>query len=141
MALTAKQQKFVDEYFINGNATDAARLAGYSKKTCYSIGNENLKKPEITAALREKEKEIQDKNIARQEEVLTYLTSIMRGEQSENVLIGIGNGKQKIAKIKVSAKDRIKAAELLGKRYGLWTDKQEVDINLPTFIDDIQGAD
>lgn len=99
-----------------------------------------MKKPEITAALREKEKEIQDKNIAKQEEVLTYLTSIMRGEQSENVLIGIGNGKQKIAKIKVSAKDRIKAAELLGKRYGLWTDKQEVDINLPTFIDDIQGA-
>lgn len=138
MALTAKQQKFVDEYFISGNATDAARLAGYSKKTCYSIGNENLKKPEITAALREKEKEIQDKNIAKQGEVLTYLTSIMRGEQSENVLIGVGNGKQKIAKIKVSAKDRIKAAELLGKRYGLWTDK--VDINSTEgikIIDDI----
>lgn len=138
MALTAKQQKFVDEYFISGNATDAARLAGYSKKTCYSIGNENLKKPEITAALREKEKEIQDKNIAKQEEVLTYLTSIMRGEQSENVLIGIGNGKQKIAEIKVSAKDRIKAAELLGKRYGSWTDK--VDINSTEgikIIDDI----
>lgn len=133
MALTAKQQKFVDEYFISGNATDAARLAGYSKKTCYSIGNENLKKPEIIAALREKEKEIQDKNIAKQEEVLTYLTSIMRGEQSENVLIGIGNGKQKITKIKVSAKDRIKAAELLGKRYGIWTEKQEISIE-PTII-------
>lgn len=137
MALTAKQQRFVDEYFISGNATDAARLAGYSKKTCYSIGNENLKKPEIIAALREKEKEIQDKNIAKQEEVLTYLTSIMRGEQSENILIGIGNGKQKITKIKVSAKDRIKAAELLGKRYGIWTEKQEISIE-PTII---SGAD
>ena len=139
MALTAKQQKFVDEYFISGSATDAARLAGYSKKTCYSIGNENLKKPEITAALRDKEKEIQDKNIAKQEEVLTYLTSIMRGEQSENVLIGIGNGKQKITKIKVSAKDRIKAAELLGKRYGMWTDKVDLSSDLTLIFEDVYG--
>ena len=52
-------------------------------------------------------------------------------------------GSSKVVKTKkqISLRDRIKAAELLGKRYGLWTEKQEVDINLPTFIDDIKEVD
>ena len=65
----------------------------------------------------------------------------MRGEEKEEVLVNVGNFEQEKQEIKISAKDRIKAAELLGKRYGSWIEKQEVDINLPTFIDDIQGAD
>ena len=124
--LTLKQQRFADEYIISGNATEAAIKAGYSKKTSYSIGQENLNKPDIKAYLDKKIKELQDEKIATQEEVLQYLTSIMRGEQIESTLRGVGEGVQTISDIEVSAKDRIKAAELLGKRYGMWTEKLEV---------------
>lgn len=51
MKLTEKQQRFVEAYIETGNATKAALMAGYSKKTAYSIGNENLKKPEINNVL------------------------------------------------------------------------------------------
>lgn len=65
----------------------------------------------------------------------------MRGEEKEQTLVGEGLGSQVIEDIDVSAKDRIKAAELLGKRYAMWTDKQEVSGDLSvTFVDDI-GSD
>ena len=135
--LTIKQKKFVEEYIISGNATEAALKAGYSKKTAKSIGAENLTKPDIIAALQKKEKEIQSEKIASQEEVLEYLTSILRGEQEEKTLIGTGKGAQRITSIEVSAKDRIKAAELLGKRYGTWTDKVELEAsNQVVIVDD-----
>ncbi|HFX4994323.1 TPA: terminase small subunit, partial [Streptococcus pyogenes] len=66
--------------------------------------------------------------IATQEEVLQYLTSIMRGDQQEKTLISVGEFGQKIVDIDVGAKDRIKAAELLGKRYRLFTDKIEAEV-------------
>lgn len=137
--LTIKQKKFVEEYIISGNATEAALKAGYSKKTSYSIGNENLKKPEIIAALRAKEEELKSKKIASQEEVLEYLTSILRGEQEEKTLIGTGKGSQRITNIEVSAKDRIKAAELLGKRYGTWTDKIDIEGDVNIVLEDDYG--
>lgn len=140
--LTIKQQRFADEYIISGNATQSAINAGYSIKTASVIGTENLIKPNIKKYIDERLEELEQKAIADQAEVLKYLTSIMRGEQTEQTLISDGSEQgQRITNIEVSAKDRIKAAELLGKRYGSWTDKQEVDINLPTFIDDIQGTD
>lgn len=140
--LTIKQKKFADEYIISGNATQAAIKADYSEKTSTVIGAENLTKPNIKAYIDERMKELEQEAIANQSEVLKFLTSIMRGEQTEQTLISDGSEQgQRITNIEVSAKDRIKAAELLGKRYGSWTEKQEVDINLPTFIDDIQGTD
>lgn len=135
--LTIKQKRFVDEYIISGNATDAAIKAGYSKRTAKSIGAENLTKPDIVNALREKEREIQSKKIAKQEEVLEYLTSILRNEQTQQTLIGVGKGVQAITDIELSAADKIKAAELIGKRFGMWTDKVDLDIK-PIIID---GAD
>lgn len=135
--LTIKQKQFVDEYIISGNATDAAIKAGYSKRTAKSIGAENLTKPDIVNALREKEREIQSKKIAKQEEVLEYLTSILRNEQTQQTLIGVGKGVQAITDIELSAADKIKAAELIGKRFGMWTDKVDLDIK-PIIID---GAD
>lgn len=76
--------------------------------------------------LNRRQAEIEDKKIAKQEEVLIYLTSILRGEQTEQTLINAGEGYQKIVDIEVGAKDRIRAAELLGKRYGAWTDRLDV---------------
>ena len=136
--LTLKQQRFADEYIISGNATQAATLAKKKKKTARSIGQENLTKPDIKKYIDERLDELESSKIAKQDEVLQYLTSIMRGLETEQTLRGMGEGMQTIDDIEVSAKDRIKAAELIGKRYAMWTDKQEVtgDIAI-TFIDDI----
>lgn len=137
--LTIKQKKFADEYIISGNASDAARNAGYSPKYINSNVQKLLQNTAIKQYVDERLAELSDKQIAKQEEVLKYLTSVMRGEQTEQTLISEGAELgQRIANIEVSAKDRIKAAELLGKRYGLWTDK--IDINSTEgikIIDDI----
>lgn len=136
--LTIKQKKFADEYIISGNASEAALKAGYSEKTARKIGSENLTKPDIKAYIDERMKKLEEEAIADQSEILKYLTRIIRDEEREEVLVNVGNFEQEKQEIKISAKDRIKAAELLGKRYGSWTDK--VDINSTEgikIIDDI----
>lgn len=111
--LTVKQQKFCDEYIKSGNATEAASKAGYRSRTGYSIGNENLKKPEIKKYIEEKIKEIESAKLATAQETLEYLTSVMRGEQTETVVTAKGLYRN----VEVSAKDRITAAKELLKRY------------------------
>ncbi|EZL86488.1 hypothetical protein Z280_01904, partial [Streptococcus pyogenes ABC020057168] len=106
--LTLKQKRFADEYIISANATAAAIKAGYSKKTARSIGQENLTKPDIKAYIDERLEKLESEKIATQEEVLQYLTSIMRGDQQEKTLISVGEFGQKIVDIDVGAKDRIK---------------------------------
>ncbi|MDU5272002.1 MAG: terminase small subunit [Finegoldia magna] len=139
--LTIKQKKFADEYIKTGNAYQSALNAGYSES--YSKGNviKLLENVSVKAYIDERMKKLEEEAIADQAEVLKYLTRVLRDEEREEILVNVGNFEQEIQSMKVSTKDKIKAAELLGKRYGSWTDKQEVDINLPTFIDDIQGAD
>lgn len=137
--LTIKQKKFADEYIISGNATEAAIKAGYSKKTASVIGNENLRKPYIKSYIDEQMKELEEKSIANQKEVLQYLTRVMRGKETEEVLASTGNFEQEIKNISVGAKDRIKAAELIGKRYSLWTDRVEVDSDLTIVFEDDYG--
>ena len=140
--LTLKQQRFADEYIISGNATQAATLAGYSKKTARSIGQENLTKPDIKKYIDERLDELESSKIAKQEEILKYLTSLMRGEETEQTLRGLGEGEQMIDDIEVSAKDRIKAAELLGKRYGIWTDKiEQTNRNIEIVVGDWDADD
>ena len=124
--LTQKQRRFIDEYIISGNATQAAIKAGYSKKTARKIGQENLTKPDIKAAIEKRNAEIQSKKTADMTEVMEYLTSVMRGEQTESV----ATSKGVYSNVEVSAKDRIKAAELIGKRNGAWTDKKEINGDL-----------
>lgn len=130
MKLTIKQKRFADEYIISGNAEEAAVIAGYSKK--YARGNayKLVANSGIKSYIDKRLKELDDKAIAKQEEVLKYLTSVMRGEQTEQVLYGMGEGMQGKTLIEVGAKDRIKAAELLGKRYRLFTDKVELDADV-----------
>jgi phage terminase small subunit len=125
--LSAKQKKFADLYIKLGNATQAAIEAGYSKNYAIAQGYKLLDNVGVKTYIDKKLKEIEDKQIAKAEEVLKYLTSIMRGEEKEETLKWIGEGEQTISDIEVSAKDRIKAAELIGKRYGIWKDKVEVD--------------
>ena len=132
--LSIKQKRFADEYIISGNATQSAIKAGYSKKYAATNTDKLLKNTNIKNYIDERLKELEDKAIAKQEEVLKYLTSVMRGEHEEEVLYGVGEGVQSTRHVEVGAKDRIKAAELLGKRYGTWTDKVDANINLPTII-------
>lgn len=135
--LTLKQQRFADEYIISGNATDAAIKAGYAPKAAYQTGAENLRKPQIKAYIAERLKSLENEKIATQEEILQYLTAVMRGEHQEQTLISVGEAGQTITEIDVGAKDRIKAAELLGKRHRLWTEKVEADISgTVVFVDE-----
>lgn len=83
MALTLLQQKFVDFYIELGNATKAAKKAGYSEKTAYSIGNENLKKPEIKAYIAERLAQIEKESIASIDEVMKFYTKVMRGQEKD----------------------------------------------------------
>lgn len=134
MKLTDKQKIFCDEYIISLNATQAAIKAGYAEKTAYAIGAENLKKPKIQSYISERMEQKESSLIATQDEVLQYLTSVLRGESqtTDTVLVGIGDGYQEVQKVekKPSEKDRLKAAELLGKRYGLYTDKVSADVDM-----------
>lgn len=83
--------------------------------------------------------------IATQDEVLQYLTSVLRGESqtTDTVLVGIGDGCQEVQEVekKPSEKDRLKAAELLGKRYGLYTDKISADVDMSLDISIDYGDD
>ena len=130
--LTAKQQRFCDEYLIDLNATQAAIRAGYSKKTAYAIGNENLNKPELKKYIEERMAKKEKKLIADQDEVLKYLTAVLRGEsESEEIVVeSIGDYMTEARTMKKapSEKDRLKAAELLGKRYSLFKDNVKLDV-------------
>lgn len=126
--LTLKQKKFADEYIISGNATESAIKAGYSSKYANTNASKLLQNTTIKSYIDERLKEIESDKIADQQEVLKYLSAVMRGEMTEQTLKSVGESGQVITDIDVGAKDRIKAAELLGKRYRLWTDKSEVEV-------------
>ena len=112
--LTLKQKKFADEYIISGNIEKSALNAGYSENYARKQSHKLLANVGIKFYIDERLKELEKDKIATQDEVLQYLTSIMRGEQTEQVMIGVGNGIQSMTYIEVGAKDRIKAAEFLG---------------------------
>lgn len=136
--LTPKKKRFCDEYLIDANATNAAKRAGYSEKTAYSQGQRLLKDVDVAAYIKERTDEISSKAIADATEVMQYLTSVLRGEETEEVVVveGCGDGYSK-ARIKdkaVGAKDKLKAAELLAKRYGLLTDKVGIEGVVPVVI-------
>lgn len=132
--MTPRQRKFCDEYLISGNATDAAIKAGYSPKTAKQTGSENLAKPDLKAYIETELEKLHSAKIADAQEVLEYLTSVMRGEHTEQVLKLVGDGIQTVTDIDVSAKERIKAAELIGKRYALFSDKMDLGGAVPVII-------
>lgn len=142
--LTLKQKKFADEYIISGNATDAAKKAGYSEKTANRIATENLSKPVIKLYIDQRIKELDDKKIAKQEEVLQYLTSVLRGESKSAIVVveGCGDGYSEARTVKKTPdeKERLKAAELLGKRYRIFSEKSEVEEEQLDKLDKILGV-
>jgi phage terminase small subunit len=132
--VNAKQRKFCDEYLIDLNATQAAIRAGYSEKTARQVGQRLLTYVDISAYINEQLERIHNERTADAQEVNEYLTSVMRGEHTEQALQLVGDGVQEICDIEVSAKDRLKAAELIGKRYGIFTDKTDLTVAQPIVV-------
>lgn len=92
--LTVKQKLFVDYYIqTKGNASEAARRAGYSPKTAFRTGQENMQNPAIQAAIRTRTAQLENERTATTQEVLEYLASVMRGEAVEEVVVNVGTGK------------------------------------------------
>ena len=134
----SRQKAFCEYYVASGNATEAATKAGYSKRTAKSIGQRLLTFVDIKTYIDELMQKLESDRIATAEEVLQNLTAMMRGEIQEEVVVVEGEGdgvsSARIMKKQVSAKERIKAAELLGKRHALFTDKTKIEGTLPVMI-------
>ncbi|MGI6349894.1 MAG: terminase small subunit [Eubacteriales bacterium] len=142
MALSLKQKRFADEYLINSSALDAARKAGYSEKYAKAQSHKLLENVGIKNYIEERLKKLEDEKIADQKEILQYLTAVIRGETESEIVVveNIGDYRSEARRISKAPdeKDRLKAAELLGKRYGLFTDRLQLDPDaLVRIIDDI----
>ena len=116
MKLTEKQKRFADEYIKSGNATQAAIKAGYSKKTSRSMGQENLTKPDIKNYIDDRMQAIEDSRIMTAKEAVEFLTSVIRGNVKETVVVGTPVGAEKVEK-EADIKTRISAVKELLKRY------------------------
>ncbi len=132
--MTEKQKRFADEYLIDLNATQAAIRAGYSAKTARSAGNRLLTKVDIKKYIDEQLTMIHSEKTADAQEVIEYLTSVMRGESQGEELVNefIGDGCSQPKKVmkSPSEKDKLRAAELLGKYHGVFTERTEVTANV-----------
>lgn len=120
--LTPKQKNFADEYIITGNATQSAIKAGYSEKYANTNASKLLQNTTIKTYIDERLKQIEDEKTMDMKEVIQRLTAIARGETVEEQVTNSGY----VVEIGVKTGDRIRAMELIGKRYGAWTDKKEV---------------
>lgn len=122
--LKPQWKAFADYYIELGNAEKAAVNAGYSAKYARGNAHKLVANSCISQYIAERLKQIEDKRIAKGEEVLQYLTKVMRGEEKDQ--FGLD----------ATLADRTKAAELLGKRYAIFTDKTKIEGVLPVVISD-----
>ena len=121
MKLTPRQKAFAEYYIECGNCTEAARKAGYSEKTCYAIGAENLKKPQISAYISERMQAQNEAQVASADEVLQFFSSVMRGEVKDQ--FGLD----------AALSDRLNAGKELMKRYAAADNSARADV--PQIID------
>lgn len=152
--LNERQRLFVDEYIVDMNATQAAIRAGYSKRTARSQGQRLLTNVDIQNAIQKRMDEKTEKLIMKQDEILVRLSEQARREaidfqvvltekpkvDDNGNFLGIEK-KPEIVQVPTQNKDAIKAMELLGKRYAMWTEKQQVENITPTFVDDVPDDD
>lgn len=154
MALTIKQKQVADDFIITGNRTQSY-LKFYknikNKETAASAASRLFSTPEVKEYIESKMKELDEELIADQREILRGLTRQFRREEIDYQVVMIkkpsfdDNGnflgieeKPEVIKLPTQNKDAIKAGWLLGKRFGMWTDKVDMDIDVPTII---SGAD
>ena len=139
--MTEKQKLFCDEYLIDLNGTRAYRTVYKTIKNDNVAGvraNKLLKQKDIAEYINKRLEEIHNENTANIQEVMEYLTSVMRGTSKANVLALAGDGYQEVIAKPPDEKERLKAAELLGKRFGMFKDNVDITSNCKTVIvDDI----
>lgn len=142
MDLSLKQKAFADYYIETGNATESAVRAGYKSNYANTNTPKLLQNTKIKLYIGERLKLIESERIATAEEVMRYLSSVMRGEIEEECIVveGYGDGCSSAKSIRkeVSPKDRNKAAELLAKRFGLLKENIELsgDLSIKITIED-----
>lgn len=152
--LSVKQKRFCDEYLIDLNATQAAIRAGYKEKYAHTNAPKLLQNTTIKEYIDKRMAEKEDQLIAKQNEVLKYLTAVMRRELMEYVVVTVSeehsyyapdeDGKMrkrtdktetpKVVPIPARLSDSNKGAELLGKRYRLFTDSVDMNGAIPVVI-------
>lgn len=139
--MTEKQKLFCDEYLIDLNGTRAYRTVYKTIKNDNVAGvraNKLLKQKDIAEYINKRLEEIHNENTANIQEVMEYLTSVMRGTSKANVLALAGDGYQEVIAKPPDEKERLKAAELLGKRFGMFKYNVDITSNGKTVIvDDI----
>lgn len=142
--MTEKQKLFCDEYLIDLNGTRAYRTVYKTIKNDNVAGvraNKLLKQKDIAEYISNRLEEIHNENTADIQEVMEYLTSVMRGKSESNVLALAGDGYQEVIAKPPDEKERLKAAELLGKRFGMFKDNVDITSNGQTVIvDDIDES-
>ncbi|UUY79077.1 terminase small subunit [Staphylococcus saprophyticus] len=143
--MNERQKRFADEYIRTANAFQSAVRAGYSEKYASTGAHKLLENKSVKAYVEARFEELKKKTIAEQDEVLQFLTAVMRGEQDdeENIVVPKGDFISDVEKHtkRADTAQRIKSAELLGKRYAIFTDKQEItqrniDLNIGAYDDD-----
>lgn len=143
--MTDKQRKFCDEYIIDCNATRAYKAAYPHIKNdnvAKSAGNRLLTFVDIKAYIDEKLEQISSEKIADAKEVMEYLTSVLRGESSSEIVVieGCGEGFSEARHVDKAPdeKERLKAAELLGKRYGLFKENVALEVEPVVIVNDLK---
>ena len=140
--MTEKQKRFCDEYLACLNAKQAAIKAGYSKKTAAQMGQENLNKPYLREYIDEQLARYEESLIVSREELLRYMSSVVRGESKAQIVmtVGTGDGVSEVVHVMKAPdeKERLKAAELLGRAYGIFNDRLNISEPVPVVL---SGAD
>ena len=156
---TPKQKRFIEEYLIDLNATQAAIRAGYSPETAQQTGSENLSKPVISAAISRAMAERSKRTGVNQDRIVLELariafaniadfadmengailphaspddTAAIQSVKVKNIPTKDGG---EIVEREIRLYDKIRALELLGKHLGMWNDKLNLSVNLPVFIE------
>lgn len=152
--MTAKEKRFGDEFLLDMNYTQAAIRAGYSESTaknaCYWVnqeadakqvkaGRKSQYKPELAAYINEQLEQMHSKLTADAQEVLEYLTSVLRGESKSSVLARDEIGAERVIEKPPDEKERLKAAELLGKRYGLFKEAVDLEVKASEKLADVMA--
>lgn len=152
--MTAKEKRFGDEFLLDMNYTQAAIRAGYSESTaknaCYWVnqeadakqvkaGRKSQYKPELATYINEQLEQMHSKLTADAQEVMEYLTSVLRGKSTSSVLARDEIGAERVIEKPPDEKERLKAAELLGKRYGLFKEAVDLEVKASEKLADVMA--
>ena len=152
--LTPKQERFANEYIKTLNVTQSAIKAGYSPNSAHVTGSRLLRKEKVDEYIKSKKDEIMDDTILSAKEILYLLTKSAIGDETETKEVVVKKGtfqrnpdtgrmnlvyNEHVETVDVPIKpsDRLKARDLLGRYHSIFTDKVEMSMVVPTFIDDI----